>query len=356
MKIAITITDITGDGGTERTSILIANLFCEKGHDVTIISLFKKNQKEYYYINPKINIIYLCLKPYTLILSKIEKITLLLSSRKILKKVLRIKKFDEIISQAFLPTFLFFSIGYARDITACEHFKYALYNKIVIYVRNNIYRRCKHVITLTSADSEKFNLAGVKNVIIPNMVTFPLSYNIGQNSKKIISAGRLSLQKGYDLLIKAMVPVFKKYPDWSLDIYGNGELKSELISLTHKYNISNNISFCGFSNNLIEIFRKSSFYVMSSRFEGFPMILLEAISQNLPCISFNCPEGPSEILRNGGGLLVEHENVEELSKAIITFIENKQLRIDCAKQAIINIMDYSPSEIYSKWIDLFEKR
>ena len=353
MKLAITITDITGDGGTERTSILLANTFSQRGHDVTIISLFKKNPNICFPIIPEVKIVFLCENSYDLSRTKFERLKLILSARKLLRNELRRNRYDEIISQAFLPTFIFFTIGYVKKITACEHFKYELYSSIGITVRNSVYKKCKRVITLTKKDSEKFLNAGVKNSVIPNMVTFPIGENVGQDEKKIVAAGRLSQQKGFDLLIKAMVPVLKKYPDWHLEIYGKGECERELKNLANHLEISTNIYFKGFCANLSQVFRESTFYVLSSRFEGFPMILLEAASQKLPCISFDCPEGPSEILRGKGGLLVDPENIPELSSAIIRFIEDENLRMNCAERALKNIEDYTPNNIYIKWLNTF---
>lgn len=354
MKVAITITDITGNGGTERTSILLANTFLEHGHEVTIISLFKRNSSIYFPIKPDIKVAYLCQRSYTLGKSKLERLKLLLSARLLLKRTIRHYKFDEIISQAFLPTFLFHTICSTKRITACEHFKYELYGGIGTLIRNHIYKRCKRVVTLTENDSNKFKAHGIPNSVIPNMVSFPIEENKGQDKKTIVAAGRLSKQKGFDLLIMAMQPVVRKYPEWNLNIYGGGECEMALKQMVVNLNLDKNIHFKGFNSDISQVFRKSSFFVLSSRFEGFPMILLEAASQNLPCVSFDCPEGPSEILRDGGGLLVEAENVSELSKAIIKFIENDELRKNCAKQAIKNIELYSPQNIYRKWISTFK--
>ncbi|MDE5843969.1 MAG: glycosyltransferase family 4 protein [Muribaculaceae bacterium] len=353
MKLAIIITDITGNGGIERTSTLIANTFYSHGNDVSIVSLFRKNLNLCFPINPGIKIIYSSEDSYSFADSILKKIKVLFSTRKKLKNILQQNDFDEILCQAFLPSFLCATLGYLSNITACEHFKYELYGKIGTLIRNNIYKRCKHVITLTKKDSIKFFSQGVKNSVIPNMLTFPVYKNIGHREKTIVAAGRLSKQKGFDLLIKAMQPIVRRYPDWHLNIYGAGECERDLKELLLKLNLSDNVHLKGFNSKISEVFRVSSFFVLSSRFEGFPMILLEAASQNLPCISFDCPEGPAEILKNGAGLIVEKENISELSKAILKFIEDPLLRENCAKQALINILEYSPEKIYNKWLSVF---
>lgn len=353
MQLAITITDITGDGGTERTSILLANTFSQQGHSVTIISLFRKNSNICFPVDPNVKIIFLSENLYSIKQTKFNRLRLLLGVRKLLKRLIKRNEFDEIISQAFLPTFLYYTIRQADKISACEHFKYELYGSFGIQIRNFVYRKCKRVITLTKNDSKKFQIAGVRNSVIPNMVTFPIGENVGQEKKIIVAAGRLSHQKGFDLLLNAMVPVVNKYPDWILEIYGKGECEEELKDLAYQLEISTNINFKGFCSNLSQVFRESTFYVLSSRFEGFPMILLEAASQNLPCISFDCPEGPSEILRDNGGLLVTPENIQDLSVSIMKFIEDTDLRQQCAAQALKNIEDYSPHNIYIKWLNTF---
>ncbi len=353
MDIALVITDITGVGGIERTTSLLANEFIKNGHRVTIVSLYRGNDNLSYDIDSSVDIIYLLETTYLINFGKIKRLCLLLKTRNALHNYLKNNNHDEIICQAFLPTFLVYTFAYIGRITACEHFKYGIYNRFVTMVRDYIYKRCKRLVTLTEEDSLKFKNAGVLNSVIPNMVSFKISANFGQSKNVMVTAGRLCEQKGFDLLLIAVKKVFEKYPNWRLKIFGKGDLLEILQHQTNELGINSNVEFCGYRSDLECQFRNATFYVMSSRYEGFPMILLEAVSQSLPCVSFDCPEGPSTILRNGGGLLVENGNIEQLSNEMIRFIESPSLREKCARQALVNIKDYTPEKIYSKWMALF---
>lgn len=216
-------------------------------------------------------------------------------------------------------------------------------------------KRFDKIVTLTKADAQTWQKYTKPCVVIPNFID---NINWGQNKqgtyKKIISVGRLNPQKGYDLLIQSCKNVLPKYPDWRLEIFGKGVEYDRLSDMIKQYDLDKQIYINQPTKYIFCEYEKSDFYVMSSRFEGFGLVIIEAMSCGLPCISFDCPHGPAEIINDGeNGILVENGNVDELAKAIEELINNKEKRIAMGQLALITAQKYSPNSIMTMWVELF---
>lgn len=193
-----------------------------------------------------------------------------------------------------------------------------------------------------------------KACVIPNLLPFSPEKGSSCLEKRIISIGRYSEQKGYDRLIEAWIKVNRKHPDWHIRIYGEGQDRNSLQELIEKHHIENSFSLCPPTKSIQEKYLESSIYVMSSRFEGLPMALLEAMACGVPCISFDCPYGPAEIITpEEDGILVKNGNTDELADAICRLIEDTDKRIRMGKQAQKNIQRYSREEVMKLWDELF---
>lgn len=159
-----------------------------------------------------------------------------------------------------------------------------------------------------------------------------------------------------EYLIEAWSYVHKSHPDWKLDIYGYGELKEEMTRSIATLNLTDVININEPTNIIIQKYLESSIYIMSSRFEGFGMVLLEAMACGVPCISFDCPYGPADIIRNGeDGFLVEHLNAKALADSICQLIEQPELRKQFGRKAKKNIIRYSKDNIMKQWTELFNE-
>lgn len=170
------------------------------------------------------------------------------------------------------------------------------------------------------------------------------------NSKKIISVGRLSYQKNFQLLISIAREVFQDRNDWVWDIYGEGEDRSNLEQLIAEYHLEGRVNLKGQVDNLYSVYNQYSFQVMTSRYEGFPMSLLEGAANNLPLISFDIPTGPSEIIVDGlNGYLIKNENIEEMTNKIKLMMNNSLLRNDMSKQAGEMVRQFSLEHIIQRW-------
>lgn len=351
--------DITIKGGTEGITVSLANLFVEKGHKVSIISFFKSNPEIGSKLDERVNVIYLNEKAYPLENGYVARFKSFVGCyrklRRLAKTSLRPTKGNVYIGQNFFPNMLLWLVGLGKYAIGCEHFKYDIYPTPIAAIRNFVYARFGRIVTLTDVDAAKFkNHIGESRVVtIPNMVTVKTDFELDMNSKIIIAVGRLQPQKGFDFLIKAMRTVIDKHSDWILNIWGIGDLHDELQNQINNLNLQQHVFLKGFTHDIVSEYAKSSFFVLSSRYEGFPLALIEALSLGIPSVAFNCPSGCEELLANGGGILVEKENVEKLTEAIIYMIEHPQYRLECSKHKEQIRKELSPDVIYDKWHQLF---
>lgn len=376
IRLAYCIPSLDRASGMERVLSLKANYLADTlGYDVNIILTDNKDSKPYFPLSEKVNIIQLdvnidnlwrlptwkrifpYLKKEKEYKRKVEKclnwlqpdITISLMRREInfinnlndgSKKLGEIHfgryKYRE-VNIKFLPSFV---------------------NKFVssIWMSQLIkeIKKLDRFIVLTHEDATYWN--GINNIsVIPNPISIKSDKKTSGINKTVISVGRYTYQKGFDLLIKAWKDVAKRRPDWSLHIYGTGDT-SNYISLTRQYNLENNVFCHGATANIVEKYLDSSIYVLSSRFEGFGLVLAEAMSVGLPCVSFACPCGPRDIIIDGeDGILCENGNIQQLADGICKLIENDDLRQEMGKKAIINIKRFSIDHIMQQWDHLFKE-
>lgn len=357
MNIDIVLLDITHKNGIERVTTSLANLFVKEGIRVNIVSLFSESGVPGFSLDSHVKVFYLTEGGYKSNKNVFYRLNTFIKGGICLRKHFRnrgLSKDEIIIGQCFFVNLLLWIIGLGSRTIVCEHFKYTLYPLIIRKIRNYVYKKSACVVTLTDNDRENFSRYLNNVITIPNMVVNDgLHSNLTQ--KRILSVGRLHFQKGYDLLILAVKDVFEKHSDWILDIYGEGEMRDQLLALINKEKLERHVFLKGYTEHIDDEYLKYSFYVLSSRYEGLPMVLLEALSKGLPVVAFKCPEGPAELLNNGGGLLIEAENVKALSDGILTMIENKELRFKCANEGLIIAQKYSPDAIFQRWNSLFVK-
>ncbi|MFD1613941.1 glycosyltransferase family 4 protein [Gelatiniphilus marinus] len=208
-------------------------------------------------------------------------------------------------------------------------------------------------VVLTNGNLKEWDLNNL--MVISNPLPFSSEKKSDLNSKTVLAVGRQSYQKGYDRLLKSWQIVNKKHPDWKLDIYGKFDEQLHLRENSQTLGISKSVTFYKPVKNIEDKYKEASIYVMPSRFEGFGMVLIEAMSYGLPCVSFNCPYGPSDIISQyKDGILVENGDIDEFAKSISQLIENESLRRELGKNAQVKATHYLPEKIMAKWDGLFK--
>lgn len=353
MKIAFLIQDISTEGGTERTTCCLAQELARRGHEVSVVSVFR-NAPQPRYTAEGVTFLYLTNEAYTLRETVLVRLKKAWHQRTLVRACKALQEADVIICQKIAASFMAWSAGFGHKSIACEHYRYTMYNAPIRRLRKRIYSHMKAVVTLTENDRKAFERSGLKKVFcIPNMVSImPLPYR-GGDSKRIVSVGRLTAQKGYDLLLQAVSQIADRMEDYYIEIYGEGEDRPALEAQCRQLRLTERVHFPGYSDRIEAIYAESAFYVMSSRFEGFPMVLLEAAGSGLPIVSFDCPEGPSVLLKDGGGILVERENTAALGQAILRMIQDPALREKSHRESAAIIAPYLPEQIGKQWEQLF---
>jgi glycosyltransferase involved in cell wall biosynthesis len=204
----------------------------------------------------------------------------------------------------------------------------------------------------TSAGISEWNIKDT--LVIPNPLWFSTTRYNDLDSKKVIAVGRHVYEKGFDRMLKIWKKVVVKHPDWLLEFYGKANKNIDLRVLAKDLDVSENVVFYEPVHNINEKYLEASFYLMTSRFEGFGMVLIEAMAAGLPCIAYDCPCGPKTIIsQNETGFLIENGKESDYVKAIETLIENPALRRMMGPKAKLASEKFNIDEIMQTWNQLF---
>lgn len=356
-KICFLIGNLNSSGGTERVTTLIANALAEKKYQVSILSLTNGKQP-FFELVPSI-------KTYSLYPEKIS------FKKNFFGAIWRIRKFvtehqiDTLVVVDSLSCIFTVPALFGLEVKhiCWEHFNFKV-NLGVKY--RDIGRRwaakyCDYVVTLTKRDKELWE-QGLKNIkakVIPiaNPSPFEVQENIPSlDYKTILCVGRLTHQKGFDLLITAWTKVAEQRPDWKIIIVGSGEDELMLQQMAKDLHVEDSIVFAGQQKNMDTFYRQASFFCLSSRFEGFGMVLLEAQSYGLPIVAFDCEIGPAEIIdHNISGLLVEPENINGLTNSLLELINLSNIQYEkMSSNAVENSVRYSVNPIVKQWLSIIK--
>lgn len=215
-------------------------------------------------------------------------------------------------------------------------------------------RRFDKFVVLTEEDKGYWgNLPNI--TVIPNANTFATSQAAALENKKVIAIGRYTYQKGFERLIEAWNILSPGFPGWKLDIIGNGEERDKLQDLIHAYHLDGQVTLVSPTKSIDKVYLDASLLAMSSRYEGLPMVLLEAQAFGLPIVSFACKCGPKDIVANGEtGFLVEENDIEGLARQLVKVMKDKNLRKQMGRKAKEASLRYAEDAVMAKWTALFD--
>ena len=353
MKIALFCYPLCNSGGIERMTASLANYLIDKNILVDII-VCHSSIESFYSIDSRINIYKLN-----------EDFKKRLQSAIALRKIICSNRYDIFINVAIpmgqISFITYLTIRKHPILISWEHFHLYAGSKIGYLFRLLSCVLCKRTIVLTDQDKSKYpkflqkKIQRIYNFTIDHFEEYN-SYTI-KKENIVLSVGRLENQKGFDLLL----PIWKKVQDkingWKLYIIGNGSMKEYLQNKITQMNINNTVEILPATPRIIDYYKISSIYVMTSRYEGLPMVLLEARSFGIPTISFDCPNGPSEIIHDGkDGYVVPMNNEELFSNRLTELIKNKEKRLTFSDNSYKDTCcRFSSQSIIKQWLNLFDE-
>ena len=283
-----------------------------------------------------------------------QKIKFNIKTSLMIRDLVKQYKFDIVCGLNALPNSLLpFFVPNSKKV-AYEHDCYEQASKVVRLLRKIFYPFLDAVVLLTDNNASYYNfIPKRKRFVIPNSLPFVCDTPSNCQNKRIITLGRLVQLKGYNYLLQAAVKLKQEIPDWHIDIYGSGNDEVMLKDLAKKLQVDDFVTFNPPTKEVSKELCNSGMFVLSSRSESFGMVLIEAQECGLPIVSFDCPEGPSEVVHDGeDGFLVPLADTDALAEKIITLAKDQEMRKRFGQAAKINCQQFSPEKVGEMWMDL----
>lgn len=357
IKVCFILGGLSGGGIGRVSSIIMNELAKNSGFEIYALLYEKSTKPEIYELNPIVS------KDY--ILQNHSNMTNAILKKRAISKVASYLKENQIdIAVACGDMFYIITLFAAKmvktKVLCWDHTSmYAVTDqkfqrfirKIGIMFSDFYLVLTKESFNFFKEKKRKRNLYQIYNPVESKAIKSSL-YNI--ESKKIISVGRISYQKNFPRLLEIARAVFQRHPDWTWDIYGSGDLGA-LKKRIHELALDNNVFFKGQVNNIYERYQDYSFMVMTSRYEGFPMTLLEGAANKLPLISFDIHTGPNEIIKNGvNGFLCNSSSDDEMIDRVCELIDNPMLRDRMSLESFEMSKNFDMNVVMTQWKDLLK--
>lgn len=357
-KILFLTGNINNSGGTERVLSLIANNLVHHGYSIEIACI-QRGDNPYFEIDNDI-IIHSLYKTSGRVLFRLP--FLIFKLRNLIKK----NKYDIVITVETMGVFISIPslLGLKTRHICWEHFNFNNDNGVKNrkLARHLAAKHCNDIVTLTERDKE-FWINGTNlqaNITaIPNPLTFPIqnTHKYPINSKILLAIGRPIHTKGYDRLLTIWKEIHYTIPEWKLEIVGlNEEERNKLTKICIQLDISMSVNLVPPTKNISSFYEKAAIYCLTSRYEGFPMVLLETLAFGVPVISFDCDTGPAEILDDTDSILIKNDDSKKFSEELLKMIQSPDLRLKISKQAQKKSEKYAINHITQQWLNLIDKK
>jgi glycosyltransferase involved in cell wall biosynthesis len=360
MKLLYITNGVNGAGGLERVLSIKASYLADVlGYEVHLLTLNKGDINPFYEFSPKIH--------FHDITVKGNFINYLFTYQSGINKVVKkinpnvILVCDDGLKGFFLPILLRkpCPMVYERHVSKNIEFRSQMnwFQRRIVHFKwflmNNLATKFNRFVVLTEGNTKEWNLKNLE--VIPNPLSFYPNESSSLEHKKVIAIGKQSYQKGYDLLLQAWKQVHAIHPNWTLEIYGKMDANQNLESISNSLNLGESVRFFEPVKDIEKHLLESSIFVLSSRFEGFGMVLIEAMACGVPCVSFDCPYGPSDIISDSeDGILVPNGDCNLLANSLLLLIESESERNAMGKLAKENVKRYLPEIVCEQWNLLFK--
>lgn len=363
MKTLLYITNaIDGSGGLERVLSVKTKVLAEDfGYDIHVVTLNQKSKTDLFFpfsekiIQHNLEVSGNTIQYISKYISGIKNVISEIKPNVILVC-------DDGLKAFFLPQILGNKIPiiYERhvskliEISENQGFIKNIFTKLKFTLMDFLAKDFSKFIVLTEGNKKEWKLKNLQ--VIPNPLPFFSAEKSSLENKKVIAVGKQSYQKSYDRLLKSWALLGKEFKDWELHIYGKFDENLGLENLAKDLKIDKQVFFHPPERNIEENYAESSIFVLSSRYEGFGMVLIEAMSFGIPCVSFDCNYGPSDIIKDGeDGFLIKNGDEKDFAQKLQELMIDENLRKEMGEKAKTNVKRFLPENVVKKWDELFKK-
>lgn len=354
MKILFLINSLHTAGGTERVTTIITNALSQRGYEVGVVALHGGGEP-FFELSKNVKLHYINARGYKNIyfsfLSNVGKLRRLYKNEK--------PNFVVDVCSAMSLMSILAARGGVTKVITWEHFNSNVdWNPITTPLSRKLAtKKAVKIVVLSNQDARNYQKRyGATNVmVIANPVTIQSAEPSKLDKKRVLAIGRFTEQKGFDLLLESWSKVRMQNEGWELRIIGQGDMQEKLRQSVQYFGIEGSIEILPPTTDVISEYQNASIYVMSSRFEGLPLVLIEAMAMGLPIVSFDCETGPRDLVESGiTGVLVEPLNIDRLAQELDTLMADKVKQVEYSKNAIEKSKKYNVNAIIQHWTELFE--